>query len=131
MQDKINILFLDDDENRGEMFCKIVGRLVRVNVIWVKTAKEAKDALMERHWNLITLDHDLGGKVFVPSGDNTGYEVAKAISEIPAYDNQTVFIHSWNPDGAKNMGAVLKKSLHVPFSKDYSEMVVDFVCEMM
>jgi hypothetical protein len=139
MQKTINILFLDDMEERTAHFCKVFMQQRErftsggkdFDLRAVPTADLAVAALKEKHWDFITLDHDLGGQTYVPSGDDTGYAVAKAISEDSAYDNQTVFIHSWNPDGVKNMQGVLKKSMSVPFGTEYPKMVVDFLLETM
>jgi len=66
-------------------------------------------------WDMVFLDHDLDGQMFVPSHEpNTGWQVARHIAEkqIPIH---AIFIHSMNDDGAQNMLELLPHADRVRF----------------
>lgn len=86
----------------------------------VYTSKDAIEVLKENKFDYIFLDHDLGGQIMVPSGPDTGYEVAEWIADNEdAQPNHMVMLHTLNPDGRKNMCTVLKakgvKVMESPF----------------
>ncbi len=101
----MNILFLDDDETRHRFFQRnTIGHAVTA----VRTAEEAKEALRTKQFDVVSLDHDLGGAVFCPSDEHSGWEVARFIANDLA-DKPRVIVHSFNPDGiAAMMGVLLK-----------------------
>lgn len=105
---KPRVLFLDDDDNRHR---KIRPHLIGCQkIVQVKTATEAISALKCYEFDIVFLDHDLGGEIFVSSDrPDTGMFVAKVIAlsrlEIPL-----IVIHSCNPDGAVRMHDVLKSA---------------------
>lgn len=83
----------------------------------VDNAKEAKELLEKNVYDLIFLDHDLGGKIFVDSDDdNTGSEVARWLSSKPMNENNDskIIIHSFNPTGADYMNERLDKAVRIP-----------------
>ena len=82
----------------------------------VNTAAAAIEAFQKRIFDAAFLDHDLGGAVFVDSwGDEpTGYTVAKWLSQNPDRKPAQIFIHSYNPDGARNMHNLLPGSVLAP-----------------
>ena len=132
MQKRVNVLFLDDMEERtcvfSTMFTENRHRFGEAgfDLRCVANADAALQALGEKHWDVVCLDHDLGGKVFVESGKGTGFEVAEWIGKQPEYNDQTVFVHSWNPDGAKKMCERLLNFAFIPFSQEYCKIVLDF-----
>lgn len=68
-------------------------------------------------FDIILLDHDLEGKIFVNSTyENTGYQFAKYLSEKEELNAQ-IIIHSMNPNGAKNMKSALPQAEIVPFPR--------------
>jgi CheY-like chemotaxis protein len=97
----MRVLFLDDDPGRHACLKRLsVGHEVTA----VVTAAEAIAALRENEYDLVCLDHDLGGKVFVNSTDeDTGYQVAKSLSRPGARIPRRVIVHSFNPDGTARM----------------------------
>ena len=103
----ISMLFLDDSEARIRQFeQKMIGKGI-YHV--ARTAEEAINALKSFKYITVSLDHDLGDTQMAPSDEKSGYAVAKFISEMedpPAL----VMIHSFNPEGAKNMQHVLQDS---------------------
>lgn len=99
------ILILEDDLERITWF---YDKLKDDEVTIVNNAQMAKSALYSVKFDLIFLDHDLGGEAFVNSEHpNTGWQVAKEIPHTPNHGTN-VFIHSWNTGAAKRMEAFLK-----------------------
>jgi DNA-binding NarL/FixJ family response regulator len=99
----MNILFLDDDPNRHAYFYAEFSDWATM----CHTAQECIDHLARQDWDIVCLDHDLGGEVFVGSdGKNTGMEVIRWIEK----NNPKVkvfIVHSWNaPAGASMMLAL-------------------------
>jgi CheY-like chemotaxis protein len=109
------ILFLDDNKYRHQKMKPI---LLHDEAY---TVAEAFDLLLKKKYDVVFLDHDLGGEEMVNSdrGD-TGMEVAKLIA-----DNEIivdlVVVHSCNPAGASNMVSYLKQGgvnvIQVPFTQ--------------
>ncbi len=58
------ILFLDDNIDRHEGFRTLVPS-DRAEVTYVTTAAECIDKLRGKVWDIVFLDHDLGGEVYV------------------------------------------------------------------
>ena len=111
----MRILFLDDDRNRTGKFISQMGDWPWHTVDFAETAQEAKDLLAKHRYDLASLDHDLGGNVFVPSDAESGYEVTKVIAA--ASHQPAVIVHSFNPTGAKRMCDKLGAP-HIPFGSD-------------
>ena len=106
------IFILDDDRNRILLFEQwYQGYDLSIAI----TADEAIDILSKRlDFDMITLDHDLGGEVYCSSDlPNSGYRVAKFLST-QKYKGLVV-IHTHNPPGAQNMKSVLPNALIRPF----------------
>jgi hypothetical protein len=121
------ILFLDDDANRYRVFNNLImdsNHNVRTNeleldefeVTWVETSKAAIKLLQdpEKHFHYVFLDHDLGGEVYVASGEHTGWEVANFIND-RKLKFEAVILHTMNPIGADNMKQLIPESFHIPF----------------
>jgi CheY-like chemotaxis protein len=116
----MKILVLEDAQERIDWFKKF---LIGHEVDFVATTEEAFKLLDEKeYYDMIYLDHDLGGEIFVESGDNTGYAVAKKMVEDVSVYNKFrtafVFIHSANYIGAGKMQALLMdkyKTIAFPF----------------
>lgn len=108
----MKILILDDDMNRHIIFNrKLIGHLVTN----VTTAKEAIYKLQTESFDIVFLDHDLGGEIFVSSShENTGYSVAKWLSELKDRQPERIIIHSLNPVGASNMKSILTNAEVIP-----------------
>ena len=103
----MKILILDDDITRLDIFKK---NLIGHSVVCVMTAQETIQKLSDEIWDYVFLDHDLGGKMYVPSGIGTGYEVAKWLSENADRKPKKIIIHSFNEPGRKNMQNVLPEA---------------------
>jgi hypothetical protein len=102
---------LDDDEARFNMIWLFALRH-GWEIVWRETADAAiLELSMENPgFDLILLDHDLGGQTYVESGPGTGQEVADWLARYrysPQFFHRVpqprVVVHSWNPDGGKRM----------------------------
>ena len=109
----MHILILEDNLERQEQFKK---NLVGHNIEITDSSKTAIQKLTNEKWNLLFLDHDLGGQVYVESGENTGYEVAEFLKFNNKHIPQNVIVHSLNVPGAQNILSVLANGIHIPFA---------------
>lgn len=114
----MKILFLDDSDERIRAAKK---HFRDDELTVVKTAPETINQLgYDREWDLVMLDHDLGGEAFVDSGRiDCGMEVVRwIIRRRPKI--KRIVIHSWNSPAAKGMVGTLRVAgYHVaykPFS---------------
>jgi len=107
------VFILEDDHERMKIFAYNLGKY-GANTFFAQTSKGMIEELQENNCDVLFLDHDLGGQQMVASGEDTGYEVAKWLSENKEYMPKYVFIHSFNPVGAINMKALLPESLVCP-----------------
>jgi CheY-like chemotaxis protein len=103
----MKVLFLDDDKGRLK---KAEILFVNDELIKVETAEQAIEILEKNSpFDLVSLDHDLGGEMFCPSDEVSGFAVAKYISQMPKDKlPKKVVVHSFNPDGAQKMMDVLQ-----------------------
>lgn len=108
----MKIFILEDDENRNRIFQNM---FKKHDLIMTEFAIEAIKSIHIKKYDIIFLDHDLGGRQMVDSSyENTGYTVAKEI--INSINKHTrVIIHSFNPVGAKNMNDILIHAERRPF----------------
>lgn len=115
----MRIFIVEDNNERIETFKEMFADIPEAELFITTTASEAKKVLEENKdlaWDMLFLDHDLGGRVYVESADqNTGYQVAKFIkdNDIKYYNAVT---HSLNPMGAANIQGILKDCNHIPFN---------------
>jgi CheY-like chemotaxis protein len=106
----MKILFLDDDYNRTHFFKKHLPS-IDAEYSYAETAEEAIDLLdnSAAQFEVVFLDHDLGGKIFVKEIEGTGYEVALHIVDMPSDKKPyQVILHSHNPVGVQRMHKALK-----------------------
>lgn len=112
----MKILIVEDDFTRIKMF---KSWLIGFDYDVCEDADPAIEKVNNEKYDLIFLDHDLGGRVFVDSNDkNTGYQVAKAIVNSINKDS-FVIIHSLNPVGAEKMANILPNSMKRQFGTFY------------
>lgn len=109
----MRIMFLDDDPIRYKQYRAALD--VEIVIDWAQTAGEAIKLLLLHEYDLISLDHDLGGQQMVESGKDTGYEVAQWIAKME--NIPTVHLHTLNPVGARNMLALLPEANIIPFTQ--------------
>jgi CheY-like chemotaxis protein len=102
----MKILFLDDDSIRIRQ-ARIDFAKDELSV--AETAEQAIN-LLEKYspFDTVTLDHDLGGKIYCPSDEMSGFAVAEYISKMHKEKlPKQVIVHSFNPDGAAKMTKVM------------------------
>ena len=109
---KQKILFLDDDLIRHDAFRQRT-KDMNVEVTYIETVEQAIKALTNFKFDIASLDHDLGGQVYVKETEGTGYEVALFIEEKLEEDKlpNEVIVHSYNPAGAERMVYAIKKRI--------------------
>lgn len=124
----MKILILEDDGQTTKRMPQFKQRILELNRILndkglegvymthVETAKECIEILKKEKFDLIFLDHDLGGKVYVDTNrEDTGSEVARWInSNQTQIGNTKVIVHSFNSVGGKYMTDLIPNSLYVP-----------------
>jgi CheY-like chemotaxis protein len=97
----MKILVLEDNEERIKWFKRKLEPFCDLTMF--SNAELAIEKIKEEKFDVIFLDHDLGGKVYVDSNEpNTGYQVAKIIPNTINKDSY-IIIHSLNPVGIQNM----------------------------
>lgn len=119
------ILILEDNVLRTKVFKLKYGGRYHLHIF--DTALEAIESLEIFKYDLIFLDHDLGGKMFVETDDEngTGLDVAKALAKMKKHKRVPVIIHSLNPVGASKMKVTLgKRAKRIPFSLELFDKVV-------
>jgi len=102
----MNILVLEDDKYRT-MWLKNFYK--HNDCYFADNVKDAKKLSQEREYDILMLDHDLGGQTFVDSdNENSGYQFAKYLIESRAQEKALCIVHSCNPWGADNIGQLLR-----------------------
>lgn len=112
----MKILFLDDNKLRWDFLQPVIRSYPGTETTWVQTVEECIKELEKKIYDVVMLDHDLGGEIMVKSGKGTGYEVAEWIANnmkdcMPG----RIYIHTQNPEGSKNMKLVLPDAVVIPF----------------
>ena len=95
----MNFLFLDDNPERT--------RMVKSSYpagVYTETAEECIERFQEREeWDIVMLDHDLGGKTYVDSGrEDCGMEVVRQICQNKKKIN-LIIVHTLNHPAAEEM----------------------------
>lgn len=113
IEPSMKILILDDDMLRHYQFKQnFIGHAITD----VQTVEAAIRYLKTEKFDAAFLDHDLGGHSMVDSfgEEPTGYTLAKWMAENPDRKPERIYIHSYNPVGAKNMQDLLPGSILAP-----------------
>ena len=104
------ILILEDSDERVQKFEFWLPKYLQehAQLYVASTVRKAQELFREhKPFDLILLDHDLDGRVFVESSEfNTGARFAKWLSDparIVDIINTQIIIHSMNPAGSENM----------------------------
>lgn len=108
---QLKILVLEDDLRRVQIFRQ---KLVGFDLTFVETAMDAIGAIQDEEFDVIFLDHDLGGQVYVSTADkNTGSEVVRwmlASQGALFHYDPYIIIHSLNTPAAESMETALKRA---------------------
>lgn len=96
------VLFLDDDMRRTDEF-RYRMRSAKCELVTVTTSLECIERLGERGYDLVLLDHDLGGETFVDSDrEDCGMEVVRWLKANRGAHGVFV-VHSMNAVAAASM----------------------------
>jgi CheY-like chemotaxis protein len=116
---KKKVLILEDSEARRRVFRENLGS--DCDLSFFDRVEDAERALIEEGpFDLIFLDHDLDGRVFVSSDEaNTGYQLAKFIARERV--KPRIVIHSMNIDGAARMRELLPEAEYIEFPELFEE----------
>lgn len=113
------VLILDDDphgtripayrDRFDELACEI-------NVVHVETVEECKERLSNQVFDLVLLDHDLNGEIFVdPSRKDCGTEIARWWnSKENLNKDQPVIVHSKNSGSSIGMIEIMDYGACIP-----------------
>ena len=117
----MRILILEDNDERLTQFQR---NLCGCELMIVKEAIYAINYLNNEKWDVLFLDHDLGGQVNVNSiEENTGGAVARFLRDHPDRMPNLVILHSLNMAGCKYMKNILPDSVMMPFA--WNKMTID------
>ena len=105
----MKILILEDNQKRIEFFKK---KFFNDDVFYVEHAIEAIELLKNNKFDLICLDHDLGGKEMEWDKEDCGMVVAEYLHNNPV--NSRIVIHSFNGPRALSMKNILINSEYIP-----------------
>jgi CheY-like chemotaxis protein len=117
MMSMLKVFILEDDPERIRRFREsLLGAHIVDNVT------DAIEALKNNNFDTLLLDHDLGGEIFVPMGNqNTGSGLARWMSDnvdkYPQHIDAQIIIHSYNPGGSDNMLSTLLTAGYTCVSK--------------
>lgn len=121
----MRVFLLEDDDLRIAAFNEI---LSNVELVVAKDIVAAGPAF-QGAFDYVFLDHDLGDRAFVGVDDeNTGSEFVRRHGD--KLVGTLVIVHSWNPEGAKNMvhrlldaGCSADDVRTVPFGKELHRLL--------
>lgn len=129
----MKIFILEDDFERIRQFCNWYSRC---NMTITNNVKDAVSAIIhaaeiDDPYDVIFLDHDLGGRIYVDTSDpNTGSEVVRKLVETDVLlSNPHFIIHSMNTAAAISMEQALNSTdrfsfVHrIPFNKLDNETI--------
>jgi len=106
----MRIFVLEDNLERNKKFRR---ELIGHEIIITEDVESAKNYINIK-FDLLFLDHDLGGQEMVISADDTGYGVAKLLNKSINKDTPAI-IHSCNHAGATAMQFYLPQAKLIPF----------------
>lgn len=109
----MNILLLEDNPHRITFF---QNGLKKHKLTICRHAKSAIKALKDGQFDLIFLDHDLGGEPVDPDDENCGSEVARFIVD-QSIAGGLIVLHTENRAGREAMAALLGNCQAIPYSK--------------
>lgn len=109
----MKIFILEDNEQRMVKFRKeLIGHIID----HAATIEEGTSLVVTNKYDMMFLDHDLGGKEMVDSfSGNTGYQLAEFIVSFTPNKETPCVIHSCNPAGSANIVRVLPHAVKLPF----------------
>ena len=108
----MNIFILEDNPDRIRKFRQMT---IGHNVVFSSNVEEAKKILDQELFDVILLDHDLDGRVFVdPSEPNTGYQLARYIAD-NSIPYKRIITHTLNPAGTASIAEAIPGIEIIPY----------------
>jgi hypothetical protein len=121
----MKIFILEDNESRMIKFRR---ELIGHEIDHAETVQDGTSLVVANKYDLLFLDHDLGGKEMVDSFvEDTGYKLAEFIASFTPNKETPCVIHSCNPVGADNMTKVLPHAIKIPFPSLNISLVIKYV----
>jgi len=116
----MKIFILDDMLNRQQFLSCAMSKIYGGDshcIVADSFSNAVKVFEEHKEFDIMFLDHDLGGKIYVDSEDpNTGYQVVKYMAEHDIKGKE-IIVHSLNFAGVQNMLAILPKhAKYVPYT---------------
>ena len=105
----MNILILEDDKTRHGFFRDQFDKPGNY-VLIVEEPEPCIDQLEIHDWDAVFLDHDLGGEVYCPSDEKSGFHVAEWLAKPDSKCPPAIYVHSLNTVARKNMLTCLSES---------------------
>lgn len=104
----MNILFLDDNTERLASAERFISKVMSVpkesEIGLTTTANDTIDAIQTYVPQILFLDHDLGGEVYVDSGrEDCGMEVVRWLVGNFQENIKVIIVHSWNTVAGEEM----------------------------
>jgi CheY-like chemotaxis protein len=116
----MRVFILEDDPVR---ICKLHEMLYGCQIDHATSCAEVN--LFQPPYDLILLDHDLGGRQMIEHEDS-GYTFVNLIKHLINKDAIVVF-HSFNTDGARMMQKVVGRGAVTPFGLAWFMAIIDTV----
>ena len=121
----MRIFILEDDPYRMVKFRQ---ELLGHEIDHAETVQDGTSLVVNNKYDLLFLDHDLGGKQMVDSSNsNTGYQLAEFIASFTPNKGTPCVVHSCNPGGADNIVRMLPHAVKWPFPSLNIASVVKWV----
>ena len=94
-------LLIDDEQHRAQSIAGILPQ--GLVCVWAPNGPVGEEQLRKEKWDLLLLDHDL----YCISG-KSGRDMALVAAETQDFRVCSIFIHSQNAQGARDMREILK-----------------------
>jgi len=121
----MRIFILEDNPDRMIKFRR---ELIGHEVDHAETVESGTNLVYNNRYDLLFLDHDLGGEIMVDSSEpNTGYKLAEFIASFTSNKETPCVVHSCNPGGADNIVRALPHAVKLPFPSLDIKSVVKWV----
>ena len=121
----MRIFILEDNLKRMIKFRR---ELIGHEIDHAETVEDGTSFVVANKYDLLFLDHDLGGEEMVDSTkENTGYQLAEFIASFTQNKTTPCVVHSCNPAGSDNIVRVLPHAIKVPFTSLDIEVIIESV----
>lgn len=106
------VFLIEDNPERIRWFQSRLGTRLSDHTDSPEYAIRVFEAFSVHFHDLIFFDHDLGGAPYTPPFST---DIAKYLVEHDPKVGRRVVIHSLNPDGVKNLQAIMPGAIALPF----------------